>query len=282
MAKKLTAIILGLWMVFVFGCVEASPQTGFDKPAISVLSIMGQESGLNEQAAASLMSTLGQLRSVRTVERSRLPQLFSEKRLTDSGIVQALSNRSMQAIGIDYGIIGDLSMYTNYILIGGSYQLQYTAVLQVRLVDAQHQVGQVLWSAQDQSTSLNDNGVGAINEACYDVVRKLYEQRFPIKGTVIAVKGTDIYVDLDATDGVEKKDVLFVKSGEQVIYHPKTGEQITIGNNSAELRIREIQDGYCIAELKNGSRIGVGASVQKRICGKPRILGLRWSGKVDF
>lgn len=277
---KLWVGILGIIVFVATGFAEAAE--AFPSPAISVLYITGNDERTNEEAASALMGSLGQMKSVTTVERTKLYQVFSEQQLIDAGIVQALSNNYMQAIGLDYVLIGEISMQAGWgYTLTGRPCVEYTATMHVRLVDARRNVGSVVWSGQDTSTSQDDDGIGAVNEAAYDCIRQLYSI-FPVKGYIVALKNDEYFIDLDTSKGIERKDVLFVRGGEQTIVHPATGERMNIGSTQGELVVKEVHEGYCVAKLRKGDRIGVGAVVTKKLAGKPRILGMFWNGKIDF
>ncbi len=286
LAKSLSVGLACCWMAFAGTPAEAAYTIGAERPAISLLNITGSNNEVNEQAASALMNTLGKLRSVSTVERQKLAQVFSEKALQDAGIVQStFSNRSIQAIGLDYVMIGEASVVPDgYIYIAGRPHLQYTAAIHVRLVDVRNNVANVVWSTTDTSSSL-DEWSTAIRECAFDCVRAMYE-RFPISGCIVSGQGDRYYIDLGTSSGIERGDTLTLQGNARTILHPRTGQPMVIEDGkTAELKVEEVHPDYAIVKAKGGAgaRISIGSTVTKKLCKKGRILGMvGWNGKVDF
>ena len=257
--------------------------SSFAPPAVGVLYITGNNSRINEECVEALSSNLGKIKSIYPVERMKLAQVFSEQKLQCDGIVAALSDSAVQAVGLNYVLIGNVNVQNSDLYSKNGTTYQRTVTLNLRLVDASQDIGRVVWSGQDTSTCFSQDATQAADEAVYDCMRQLYNF-LPVKGCILKTSGERYYVDLGINDGIQKDDTLEARSKGEVIIHPLTGKPMEIGENAGKLKVVEVYDDYSIAVLDDNLKGAVvpGAVVIRKIRGKPRTWIGAWSCKVSF
>ena len=246
-------------------------------PGISVLRIVGNGGGYSEQAESFLMTCLGRMNGVHAVERNRLSEIFIEQRFIDAGIVEE-NAEYMQSVGLDYVLIGELTCLPQ----NGRNHILDEARLNLRLIAVHGETGKVIWSGSDVSTGSTLSQ--AVNEAAYDCMRQLYEL-FPQEGYIFQQKGQEVYIDAGKNEGIKKGAIFYAKRGGKSFISPRTGKQMQISEQEAELKVIKVFPNYCIAEMNDDDGVswGVNTIVYKKIAGKPRLLGmLGWSGEVQF
>lgn len=252
------------------------PFSASAEPGISVYRITG-DNGYTDEAASFLMTCLGKMSGIRAVEREKLSDVFIEQQFIDAGIVDDEDAEYMQAVGVDYVLVGELDCSGK--LVNG--EPFYEAILNLRLLSVHDGAGRVVWSGSDHSTG--SNITSTVNEAAYDCMRSLYEI-FPQQGYVFKKEGKSFFIDVGIEDGIKKGMIFYAKLGGKTVTSPRTGKQMVVSDKQVELKVVKVFSNYCVAEAteKDGTWLPADTPVYKKIAGKPRILGMLWSGEVKF
>lgn len=259
----------------------------------------GSISSIGSMATDCLTSDLVKMRSCQVVERPQLDKVLHEQQLNATGVVSPNTAVKLGGIlGLDYLIIGNVSVDTlvkrGYQDSKGNYvKPSYTTKVAVivKLVDAKN--GEIVWSDQRDNQSYaeersNINVGGTVEEAVYDMARRIYESYLPLQGYLIKKDGNRFTLDLGADDNVKEGDIFFVSGVVEAYRHPITGELIKDVKNKGRLKVLEVSSRLCVAEFMEDDKnsadsITVGDKVAKQIRKKPKgFLGLGWSGKHEF
>lgn len=256
-----------------------------DKATVGVLKIHCNDRLMGHFIADTLATDLAKIKSLNVVERNALNQVFSEQVLSEEGLVESLQAGTGQAMGLNYVLIGSATAVTTETWNSYSKKYNYNSKvsLNLKLIDAYDKLGRIVWSGQRTVENYTDDIVITANEAAYDLARQIYDE-FPVRGYVIKSSKGKIYVDLGERDGLKEDDKLIVEGVAETLIHPVTGEEIVTKQIAGELKVREVYEDYCIAEVKEDSlRVYPGDMVKRQIAKKPKaIFGLGWSGKHEF
>ena len=113
------------------------------RPTVGVYKITANHPDAADMAIEALTSAIGRLSSVRTMERAKLRQAFSEELLRREGIVTAVRRGHALAPDVDYLILGDVQAYYQPVS-GGRCQMN------LRLVDCSNDIGITFFPVRNQ------------------------------------------------------------------------------------------------------------------------------------
>lgn len=217
------------------------------KPVVGVYKITSQSAQLSESVVGALSSAIGGLSSVRTMERAKLRQAFSEEILRREGIVTAVRRGHALAPDVDYLIIGEAS-YTMAPIAGKACRLS------LRLVDCSNDIGNVVASFDVYGGTPDGDLSQAIRRAAYAAAQKLAAY-WPVQGSVILQNGQVAYISFTAFDNIHKGDkVLIYRNGFKTV-NPATGKTITIRGDAMQCKVIEVTQEYSVVGLKDNCRL---------------------------
>lgn len=292
MRKSWVVIMLtGLLLTMLSSVILASPAK---KIGVLTLKNSTQYRQFGAVAANAITADLLRLKSCIVVERSELSRVFAEQNLEIKGYIDEASITELGGIlGLDYLLTG--SVEGNFVKERGHYYYdkkrkreqwvegskKSTVAITLKLIDVHN--GQVVWSDRSSVTRYDDDMNGALTEAAYDSVRKLY-QFIPLQGYVIKSEAGQYVIDLGTNHNVTVGDIFDVTSNRNTTVHPVTGELIVMQKKAGELVVTEVFDSICVAKPKDwAADIQPSDTVVKRLKKKPRgFMGLGWSGKHVF
>jgi TolB-like protein len=299
MRKSFVVVILtGLLLLVISSAVLAN---GNPAKKIGVLTLKNdsQYTQFGSIAAETITADLTKLKSCIVVERNELSRVFAEQSLGAKGYINEASVTELGGIlGLNYLLMGSVDGDSvkepghNYYnkkrnrneWVEGTKKT--SVVLTLKLIDVQN--GQIVWSDQTAVTNYDDDINGALAEAAYDSVRKIYKF-IPLQGYIIKSEASQYVIDLGTNHNVTVGDIFEVNSASSTMRHPVTGELIVMKRNAGELEVTEVFDSLCIAKVKDSEDAKVKKDIQpgdaavKKLKKKQRgFLGLGWSGKHDF
>jgi len=271
------------------------------KIAVLQFSTVGGDYSIGAMAADFLSSDLVKMKSCQIVERAQLNQILKEQALNATGIIDSRTAVRLGGIlGLDYLLMGNVSVDTRtregyHDSQGNWVKPSYTTTVKViaKMVDTG--TGEIVWSDQrstanydNERSNINVNGI--LEEAVYDMARRIYESYLPLKGYVIKIAGDKFTIDLGEGQNIKNGDSFLVTGVTELYKHPVTGEIITETKVVGKLKVVEVGSRLCVAEFVKDSKYGedpsyikIGDIVSKQIRKKPKgFLGLGWSGKHEF
>lgn len=216
-----------------------------DRPSIGVYKITGNHPDVEDLAIGCLTSAVGRLSSVRTMERAKLRQAFSEEVLRREGIVAAVRRGRAVAPDVDYLIIGE---------VDASWQPYSVArcTMTVRLVDCSNDVGNVVATLDAYGSLLGGTWQEAVRIAADKVANQLAAY-FPTSGQVLMQSGGLVYVNLTSFDNVRRGTRLKIFLDGYDVVNPATGKLVRIRSAAVEAKVIEVNAEYSVAELKGTS-----------------------------
>lgn len=302
MSRKviLTTMLICLVLALFFQIAFAAESIKLPKIAVTGFETKGNHYFLSLMATDLLTSDLTRMKSCQVVERDELNRVLKEQQLNATGIISPGSAIMLGGIlGLDYLLTGTVSAEQVQTREGYYYykdnkrywmSASYTtkAKVIIKLTDARN--GEIVWSEQREiehsSETRNEIDIhNCVEEATYDVARRLYESYMPLKGYVIDKQGNKFVIDLGEDQNIKKGTTFLIKGVVSEYRHPITGELIQDVKNKGKLKVVEVSSRTCIAEYKEGNdmaKIMVGDIVSKEICKKPKDWLGFWSGKHEF
>lgn len=303
MLKKFKLVFL-LVCLFIITSLQIGWCQELIKPkkiAVLPFSEVGAYYSIGSLATDFLTSDLVKMKSCQVVERAQLDQVLKEQAFNATGIVDSGTAVKLGGIlGLDYLLMGNVSIDTRtkvgyYDSQGKWVKPSYLTTVKVitKIVDVKN--GEIVWSDQrliedckDERSNIDVNG--PLEEAVYDMARRIYESYLPLKAYVVKVEGDRFSIDLGEDQNIKKGDTFLVMGVTESYTHPVTGEVITETKIVGKLKVVEVGSKLCVAEFvkddkygDNSSLIKLGAIVSKQIRSKPKgFLGLGWSGKHEF
>ena len=299
MRKSVVAIILTCLLLLVISSTVLAEGTPVKKIGVLALNNDSRYNQFGSIAAETITADLTKLKSCVVVERNELSRVFAEQSLGAKGYISEASVTELGGIlGLDYLLMG--SADADVVKEPGHYYYnkkrnrndwvegttKSTVVLTLKLIDVKN--GQIVWSDQTAVTNYSDDISGALSEAAYDSVRKIYKF-IPLQGYIIKSEADQYIIDLGTNHNVTVGDIFEVNSASSTLRHPVTGELIVMKKNAGEIEVTEVFDSICLAKVKDADDAKVkkdiqpGDAVVKKLKKKPRgFLGLGWSGKHDF
>ena len=280
--KSLVCVLL-IAVLVILGRAEC---WAMEKVTVGVVNIRSQHGQVASTIADTLTTDIAKIKSLNVVERAELNRVFSERQLSDEGLVSQLSQGSGQAMGLNYVLLGSANASVNrfYNEYSKKYETRSVVLLNLKVVDVYNEIGKIIWSGQRTVQRYDENVLMAAEEAAYDMARQIYALH-PVQGYVIKLSQGKIYVDLGRETGVKKGDKLKVEGIKETFTHPVTGKQIVTKNIIGTLKVTEVFEDFSVAETDGEEpfKLYPGDIVKREICRKPSgFLGLGWSGSHEF
>lgn len=227
------------------------------RPTVGVYKITADYADVSDVAIEALTSSIGSLSSVRTMERAKLRQAFSEEILRREGIVTAVRRGHALAPDLDYLILGDVRAYEQP--WGGGW-----CYLTIRLVDCSHDIGNVVATIETCGSNVDGTWQHAVKRAAASAAKKLAAY-WPAQGQVILQDGRLVYISLTSFDNIQKGDKVTIYSGGFDALNPATGKPVTIRRGAIRCKVIEVTQEYSVVEMKEQVSLKGGELVEWKI-----------------
>ncbi len=101
----------------------------------------------------------------------------------------------------------------------------------------------------------------AVADAVRDGVQQLVahmQKAQPLYGAVVKIDGSKIYINVGKNHGVQKGDVLYIITGEEIIREPGSGKILeVIEQTGGKLKVKEVLDNVAVCTGDKNTRIGM-------------------------
>lgn len=272
--KFLSCILAVVVMLAISATTEAA------KKRVAIMNIGNNASTKYGDAAASQLNVEIETAVVNsgayeTLERGRLAYCLRELGFQNSGIVDGGSAIEFgKMTGAQYSVFGNVvSAEITHTPI--TFQVKGKIRMQFKMVD--NMTGNIVSAKMIEGTKsistfeINNNQIPEatlIHGAAVDLSEKVADELVGNQvGTIAAVQGTKVYIDLGRMNGIKEGHIFVVYKEGKPIFHPIKKTIIGVTTEElGEMRISEVEEDYAAGEckLKNGLRVAEGMKVKRK------------------
>ena len=268
--QMLIVLIIFQCLILLTNVTFAEPPLTPKKIGVLELENKTKDPKLGNLASAAIMVHLLKTKSSEVIDLETLTQAFVQQGAPAKGIVDPAIVASIgKAQGLEYIIMGNVVSTSSYTTLGYWLPTAYgpifimgqsgcSATFEVMMVDVK--TAQIVWTeTYDGKVTGTTDLSAAIGNGGYQTARRIYKFT-PLQGTIIKIDDEKIHIDLSTNNGITNGDLFSpVIPG---IPSPAAGEE---KKQSIILKVIEVGDTYCVAELKKGKAkdIQIGTTVSK-------------------
>ena len=283
--QMLISLIIFQCLMLLTSIALAEPPQTPKKIGVLEFENKTKEPKLGTLASAAIMVHLLKTKSSEVIDLETLTQAFVQRGEPARGVIDpAIAASVGKDQGLDYIIMGNVVSASAYTTPGYWLPTAYGPVFvmgqsgcsvkfEALMVDVK--TAQIVWT---ETYAGNAGGTtdlsAAIADGGYQTARRIY--RFtPLQGTIIKIDGEKIYINLSSNNGIVTDDSFSpVIPGTPT---PAAGEE---KKQSVLLKVTEVSDTYCVAELKKGTLkdVPIGTTVSKHFKLTPVKAGARKTG----
>ncbi len=274
--------ILVLIMVLLAACAYAK------KPRLAIIDFQykaGSDSGswpVGQGIADMLATALFKSGKFDVMERTKLESVLDEQKLQMSGITTPESAvKAGKILGLQYIVIGSVNQFgqkadqtkafgviVNNITARVATDVRIINVETGRVEGAETGAGEETStgvSVENEnlptdlafgSTGFDETIIGKATKKCVDDLVNQFTKTFgnmPIEGKIMKVDNDSAYINLGKDSGVAVGMVLVVMEKGEELIDPDSGESLGSEDKQVgSLKIKEIKDKYCIADIVDG------------------------------
>ncbi len=265
MKKLLCSILMALVAICGFVGINTS-NCDAAKKVVAVTEVVNSCCGTYGRLAAQeieseLVTALVQSGMYDVVERTQLDPIIREMNLGNIGMISG--NTAIEfgnLTGANYTVIGsivssDVSPFNNHLYKGTKAKIKFnfkfvdnkTGQIKIaEMIEGSNTVSEYENKHPDKKVMLS----GAVTDVAKKIVAKISEIN-PIVGTVAAVNGDIVYIDLGSDKGVHEKDEYVIYREGNIVTHPVTGEILPVETIFVgTVKIKEVHPNYSIGEIK--------------------------------
>lgn len=278
-------IFLGQCVFWLAGEATAEAAVALKKVGVLELENKTLYPNLGKMGSAAITVHLLKNRSCDILPQEELAAAFEQRGVKPKGVVDpAVVSSIGEAAGLDYIITGSIVGVKAYSTPGYWRQTKFgpqyvqgnsgsSANLELMMIDAK--TAQIVWMGKVEGRVSGTTAYAdAIEDGGYQTVRQLY--RFmPLQGSIVGVVGEKYKIDLNMNDAIGNGDLL--SPAFPAAPTPAAGAE---KKQAVILKVVEVNDTYCIAEVKKGNaevlkEVKVGTLVSKHFKTVRGVLGAR-------
>jgi len=269
--KKILPLLVGICLLLlpslIFAEIAESPSV---PKKIGVLELENKTRFplIGSPGADAIMVYLLQAKSCDVIEREYLNQAFIQDGLNPKGVMDPASVSSVgMKLGLDYILMGSIvsaqaqttPAHWQQVRMGNMMVPQWvqgysssSAKFEVMMVDVK--TSQIVWHGNYTGYSRTANVLDALKDGGHETVHRMYNF-IPLQGLVTKVENAKVSINLGKINGIAPKDTFILKS---------SNSAKTDNKKSIKLKVVEVSDSSCIAELKDDTTIvAIGNTVIK-------------------